>query len=58
MSYKAKGFTIANNACISQALSIMVQSKSPVKDLKAKNLDLVQRLQVALYYGERSMLES
>lgn len=51
MSYEAKDFTTANNACISQALSIMVQLKSPVKDLKAKNIELVQRLQVALYYG-------
>lgn len=42
----------ANNTYIARALSTSVQLEGLVKDLKAKNIDVVQRLEKASLYRD------
>lgn len=53
---------MANSACLAQALSTNIQLKGLMKDFRAKNVDLAQLLEMALYYrhalsAERTKVE-
>lgn len=43
----------ANQACIAQALSMVVRLEGLMKDLRAKNVDLAQRLEKAVLYEDK-----
>lgn len=51
-SYTIEELVATNNACITQAFSTSVQLEGPVKDLRAKNMDLAQWLDTIMHYED------
>lgn len=51
-SYTTKDLVAAISTCIAQALSTSIQLEGLVKDLREKNIDLAQRLEKNLHYGD------